>query len=195
MKALQNKILTDGIVLSDTVLKVDTFLNHQMDPVLMKEIGEEFASRFEDAGITKILTIESSGIAPAIMTALKLNVEMVFARKRKSLTLQDGLITSKVYSFTKKEENEISISHKWLQAGDRVLIIDDFLANGQAALGLLSIVESAKAETVGFGIVIEKAFQDGGNLLRERGFRVESLARIQSLKNDKVTFVEDKLHI
>lgn len=109
MKALQNKILTDGIVLSDTVLKVDTFLNHQMDPVLMKEIGEEFASRFEDAGITKILTIESSGIAPAIMTALKLKVEMVFARKRKSLTLQDGLITSKVYSFTKKKKMKFQL--------------------------------------------------------------------------------------
>lgn len=109
MKALQNKILTDGIVLSDTVLKVDTFLNHQMDPVLMKEIGEEFASRFENAGITKILTIESSGIAPAIMTALKLNVEMVFARKRKSLTLQDGLITSKVYSFTKKKKMKFQL--------------------------------------------------------------------------------------
>ncbi|WP_318618109.1 xanthine phosphoribosyltransferase [Priestia megaterium] len=192
MKALQNKILTDGIVLSDTVLKVDTFLNHQMDPVLMKEIGEEFASRFEDAGITKILTIESSGIAPAIMTALKLNVEMVFARKRKSLTLQDGLITSKVYSFTKKEENEISVADKFIREDDVILIIDDFLANGQAAFGLMDIVQKAGAKVGGIGIVIEKAFQDGGKQIRKSGVKIEALARIQSLSNGKVTFAEDK---
>lgn len=195
MKLLLDKIEKEGTVLANDVLKVDAFLNHQMDPFLMKEIGEEFARLFSSERITKVVTIESSGIGPGLMTALSLQVPLVFARKKKSITMQQDVYTSKVYSFTKKEENEISISHKWLQAGDRVLIIDDFLANGQAALGLLSIVESAKAETVGFGIVIEKSFQDGGNLLRERGFRVESLARIQSLKDDKVTFVEDKLHI
>ncbi|WP_210608522.1 xanthine phosphoribosyltransferase [Priestia flexa] len=192
MKALQEKILTDGIVLSDTVLKVDTFLNHQMDPILMKEIGEEFGQRFEQEGITKILTIESSGIAPAIMAALKLNVEMVFARKRKSLTLQEGLITSKVYSFTKKEENEISVAEKFILPTDRVLIIDDFLANGQAALGLMDIVKKAGADVGGVGIVIEKAFQDGGRLVRETGVKVESLARIESLKGGQVKFVPTK---
>jgi len=195
MKLLLDKIENEGTVLANDVLKVDAFLNHQMDPFLMKEIGEEFARLFSSENITKVVTIESSGIGPGLMAALALHVPLVFARKKKSITMQQDVYTAKVYSFTKKEENEISISHKWLEAGDRVLIIDDFLANGQAALGLLSIVEEAKAEAVGFGIVIEKAFQEGGNLLRERGYRVESLARIQSLKDNKVTFVEEPLHI
>lgn len=195
MKLLLDKIKNEGTVLANDVLKVDAFLNHQMDPFLMKEIGEEFARLFSSENITKVVTIESSGIGPGLMTALALQVPLVFARKKKSITMQQDVYTAKVYSFTKKEENEISISHKWLEAGDRVLMIDDFLANGQAALGLLSIVEEAKAEAVGFGIVIEKAFQEGGNLLRERGYRVESLARIQSLKDNKVTFVEVTMHI
>jgi xanthine phosphoribosyltransferase len=195
MKLLLDKIKNEGTVLANDVLKVDAFLNHQMDPFLMKEIGEEFTRLFSSENITKVVTIESSGIGPGLMTALALQVPLVFARKKKSITMQQDVYTAKVYSFTKKEENEISISHKWLEAGDRVLIIDDFLANGQAALGLLSIVEEAKAEAVGFGIVIEKAFQEGGNLLRERGYRVESLARIQSLKDNKVAFVEEPLHI
>lgn len=195
MKLLLDKIKNEGTVLANDVLKVDAFLNHQMDPFLMKEIGEEFARLFSSENITKVVTIESSGIGPGLMTAFALQVPLVFARKKKSITMQQDVYTAKVYSFTKKEENEISISHKWLEAGDRVLIIDDFLANGQAALGLLSIVEEAKAEAVGFGIVIEKAFQEGGNLLRERGYRVESLARIQSLKDNKVTFVEETMHI
>jgi len=195
MKLLIDKIEKEGTVLANDVLKVDAFLNHQMDPFLMKEIGEEFARLFSSENITKVVTIESSGIGPGLMTALALQVPLVFARKKKSITMQHDVYTAKVYSFTKKEENEISISHKWLEAGDRVLIIDDFLANGQAALGLLSIVEEAKADAVGFGIVIEKSFQEGGNLLRERGYRVESLARIQSLKDNKVTFVEETLHI
>lgn len=195
MKLLLDKINKEGTVLANDVLKVDAFLNHQMDPILMKEIGEEFARLFSSEHITKVVTIESSGIGPGLMTALALQVPLVFARKKKSITMQQDVYTAKVYSFTKKEENEISISHKWLEPGDRVLIIDDFLANGQAALGLLSIVEEAKAEAVGFGIVIEKAFQAGGNLLRERGYRVESLARIQSLKNNKVTFIEEAIQI
>ncbi|MET3196853.1 xanthine phosphoribosyltransferase [Bacillus sp. OAE603] len=195
MKLLIDKIEAEGTVLANDVLKVDAFLNHQMDPFLMKKMGEEFARLFSSENITKVVTIESSGIGPGLMTALALQVPLVFARKKKSITMQQDVYTAKVYSFTKKEENEISISHKWLEAGDRVLIIDDFLANGQAALGLLSIVEEAKAEAVGFGIVIEKSFQEGGNLLRERGYRVESLARIQSLKDNKVTFVEETLHI
>ncbi|WP_088044233.1 xanthine phosphoribosyltransferase [Bacillus sp. EAC] len=195
MELLQNKIEQEGIVLANDVLKVDAFLNHQMDPTLMKEIGEEFARLFSNEKITKVVTIESSGIGPGLMTALALQVPLIFARKKKSITMQQDVYTAKVYSFTKKEENEISISHKWLEANDKVLIVDDFLANGQAALGLLTIIEQAKAEAVGFGIVIEKAFQDGGKLLRERGYRVESLARIESLKEGKVTFVKDKMHI
>jgi xanthine phosphoribosyltransferase len=192
MDALKEKICKDGLVLSDTVLKVDSFLNHQVDPQLMKAIGEEFASRFSHQPITKVLTIESSGIAPGIMAALELGVPMIFARKRQSLTLSNDILSSKVYSFTKQEENTISISNKYIQEGDKVLIIDDFLANGQAALGLIELVEKAGAQIAGIGIVIEKSFQDGGRLLREKGFRVESLAEIESLEAGRISFKESK---
>ena len=192
MKALKQKIEQEGIVLSDAVLKVDSFLNHQIDPHLMLEIGKEFSRLFEEEGITKILTIESSGIAPSVMTGLKLNVPVIFARKRKSMTLINDLLTAKVHSFTKGETNEISVSNKYIHEEDRVLIIDDFLANGQAALGLIDIVKQAKAHIVGIGIVIEKAFQDGGQILRDQGYRVESLARISSLTEGKVKFLSEQ---
>ncbi|QWH49884.1 xanthine phosphoribosyltransferase [Bacillus mycoides] len=192
MKVLQEKILNEGKVLSGDVLKVDAFLNHQIDPVLMQEIGKEFAKRFKEENITKIVTIESSGIAPAVMAALELGVKVVFARKRKSLTLQDNMYVANVYSFTKQETNEISLSRNHIDENDRVLIIDDFLANGQAALGLMSLVEQAGASIAGIGIVIEKAFQDGGKKLREQGVRVESLAEIASLDNGTVTFVQQE---
>ncbi|MED0901088.1 xanthine phosphoribosyltransferase [Bacillus nitratireducens] len=192
MKVLQEKILNEGKVLSGDVLKVDAFLNHQIDPVLMQEIGKEFAKRFKEENITKIVTIESSGIAPAVMAALELGVKVIFARKRKSLTLQDNMYVAKVYSFTKQETNEISLSRNHIDENDRVLIIDDFLANGQAALGLMSLVEQAGASIAGIGIVIEKAFQDGGKKLREQGVRVESLAEIASLDNSTVTFVQQE---
>lgn len=156
----------------------------------MVEIGKEFAQRFQHDQITKVLTIESSGIAPGMMAALELGVPVIFARKRKSLTLVDDLLTASVHSFTKNETNEISVSQKFLEPTDNVLIIDDFLANGQAALGLTEIVEKAGAKTAGIGIVIEKSFQDGGKLLRDKGFKVESLARIQSLQGGTVTFLE-----
>ncbi|MGQ0513247.1 xanthine phosphoribosyltransferase, partial [Bacillus sp. D-CC] len=170
----------------------DAFLNHQIDPVLMQEIGKEFAKRFKEENITKIVTIESSGIAPAVMAALELGVKVIFARKRKSLTLQDNMYVASVYSFTKQETNEISLSRNHIDESDRVLIIDDFLANGQAALGLMSLVEQAGASIAGLGIVIEKAFQDGGKKLREQGVRVESLAEIASLDNGTVTFVQQE---
>ncbi|MCU5094191.1 MULTISPECIES: xanthine phosphoribosyltransferase [Bacillus] len=192
MKALQEKILNEGKVLSGDVLKVDAFLNHQIDPVLMQEIGKEFAKRFKEENITKIVTIESSGIAPAVMAALELGVKVIFARKRKSLTLQDNMYVANVYSFTKQETNEISLSRNHIDENDHVLIIDDFLANGQAALGLMSLVEQAGASIAGIGIVIEKAFQDGGKKLREQGVRVESLAEIASLDNGTVTFVQQE---
>lgn len=187
MEQLNEKITNEGIVLSSSVLKVDSFLNHQIDPQLMFEMGKEFAERFAQCGITKILTIESSGIAPAVMTGLHLNVPVVFARKRKSLTLVADLITAPVYSFTKEETSEISVSNKYLSHNDKVLIIDDFLANGQAALGLAKIATTAKASVAGIGIVIEKGFQDGGRLLRDHGYRVESLAIIKSLENGIVS--------
>lgn len=192
MELLRQKIENEGIVLSNQVLKVDAFLNHQIDPVLMQEIGKEFAKRFKEENITKIVTIESSGIAPAVMAALELGVKVIFARKRKSLTLQDNMYVANVYSFTKQETNEISLSRNHIDENDRVLIIDDFLANGQAALGLMSLVEQAGASIAGIGIVIEKAFQDGGKKLREQGVRVESLAEIASLDNGTVTFVQQE---
>jgi xanthine phosphoribosyltransferase len=192
MKLLEQKISLEGTVLSGNVLKVDSFLNHQIDPDLMNEIGKEFASRFANEGITKIVTIESSGIAPAVMAGLHMNVPVVFARKRKSLTLFDDLLSATVHSFTKNETNEVSISKKYLSENDRVLIIDDFLANGQAALALVEMVEKANAKAAGIGIVIEKSFQDGAKLLRSLGLRVESLARITSLSNGKVQFINEK---
>ncbi|MFW2162905.1 xanthine phosphoribosyltransferase [Acinetobacter beijerinckii] len=191
MYALEQKILNEGIVLSDQVLKVDAFLNHQIDPVLMQLIGKEFAARFKDAGITKIITIEASGIAPAIMAGLELGVPVIFARKYQSLTLKDDLYRSKVFSFTKQTESTIAISNKHLSSSDKALVIDDFLANGQAALGLIDLIHQANAEVVGVGIVIEKSFQPGRDVLIEKGYRVESLARVKSLENGKVTFVTE----
>ncbi|MFC4409101.1 xanthine phosphoribosyltransferase [Chungangia koreensis] len=192
MQQLRDRIKTDGKVLSAEVLKVDSFLNHQIDPELMMAIGEEYASRFAEEGITKILTIESSGIAPAVMAGLKLGIPVVFARKKKSLTLTDGLYSSNVHSFTKNVTSEISVSKDFIKKEDHLLIIDDFLANGQAVLGLLDIVEQAGASLAGIGIVIEKGFQPGGKLIRERGIRVESLAIIKSLKEGTIEFYEEE---
>lgn len=191
MDLLKNKILSEGVVLSDNVLKVDKFLNHQIDPELMVEIGKEFHSRFKDTEITKVLTLESSGIAPAVMTALNFNVPAVFARKRKSLTFTDDLLSAQVFSYTKQETNMISVSNQFIQPGDNTLIIDDFLANGEAAGALINIVEQAKANVSGIGIVIEKSFQSGAAILKEKNYRVESLARIESLSNHTVTFAGD----
>ena len=191
MKLLHDKIMQEGKVLSSSVLKVDSFLNHQIDPLLMKEIGHEFANRFADQVITKILTIESSGIAPSVMLGLEIGAPVVFARKRKSLTLSDNLYTSKVHSFTKNETNDISVSRNFLSKDDNILIVDDFLANGEAVKGLLDIAAQAGVNVVGVGIVIEKGFQDGGKLLREQGVRVESLAIVDSLEDGKVTFATE----
>jgi xanthine phosphoribosyltransferase len=193
MRLLEEKIKTDGRVISENVLKVDSFLNHQVDPSLMNEIGKEFAEIFSNEEITKIVTIESSGIAPAVMAGLHMNVPVIFARKRKSLTLYEGLLSASVHSFTKNETNDISISKKYLNENDKILIIDDFLANGQAALGLVDLVEQANAKVVGIGIVIEKSFQPGAQKLKELGFRVESLARIESLSNGEVLFINEKV--
>ncbi|WP_342045543.1 xanthine phosphoribosyltransferase [Bacillus sp. OTU530] len=190
MKVLEEKIREEGRVLSEGVLKVDAFLNHQIDPSLMVQIGKEFANRFRDNPITKIITLESSGIAPALTAALELGVKVVFARKRKSLTLTDHVHVAQVYSFTKQETNEISISKEYLSEEDHVLIIDDFLANGQAALGLLELVQQAGASVAGIGIVIEKSFQEGRSKLEAAGVRVESLARIAELADGEVTFLE-----
>lgn len=190
MQLLKDKIMNEGIVLRDNVLKVDSFLNHQMDPELMQAMGREFARRFADCGITKVLTIESSGIAPALMAALELQVPMVFARKQKSLTLTQDVIVTKVHSFTKQVTNDVTVSRKYITSDDTVLVIDDFLANGEAAFGLARIAEQVGAKVAGIGIVIEKSFQPGRAHLDEAGYRVESLARIQSLQDGKVQFID-----
>ncbi|MCL0319148.1 xanthine phosphoribosyltransferase [Apilactobacillus xinyiensis] len=190
MKLLEDRIVKDGTVLSGDILKVDTFLNHQVDPQLMNLIGKEFKKLFDKNNITRILTVESSGIAPAVLTGLQMNVPVVFARKHKSVTMSDNAFVSDVYSYTKKVTNHISIDKRFINSDDNVLIIDDFLANGQAVHGLVDIIHQAKANVSGIGIVIEKSFQPGRKQLEKDGFNVKSLARIASLDNNKVAFVE-----
>ena len=187
---MKRKIMSDGVVLSDQVLKVDAFLNHQIDPQLMQQIGHEFAKRFAGQGISKIVTIEASGIAPAVMAGLELGVPVIFARKYQSLTLKDDLYTSTVFSFTKQTESTLAISSKHLNAQDHVLLIDDFLANGHAARALIDLIGQAGASIAGIGVVIEKSFQRGRAELDEQGYRVESLARIQSLSGGQVSFLD-----
>lgn len=191
MKQLKEAILKKGTVLSEGVLKVDAFLNHQIDPTLSVEIGKEFARRFQNKKVTKVLTIEASGIAPGLTTALEFGVPLIFARKKKSITMNENVYVEKVFSFTKKEANEITVSKDFLNKGDHVLIVDDFLANGEAALGLARLVEQAGATVSGIGIVIEKSFQPGRNKLINANYHVESLARIDSLKENSIRFVED----
>ncbi|HUE91782.1 xanthine phosphoribosyltransferase [Pseudomonas sp.] len=190
MEALKQKIRDEGTVLSEQVLKVDAFLNHQIDPKLMQQIGHEFARRFADQGITKIVTIEASGIAPAVMAGLELGVPVIFARKYQSLTLKDDLYISTVFSFTKQTESTLAISTKHLSANDHVLLIDDFLANGHAARALIDLIGQAGASIAGIGVVIEKSFQRGRAELDAQGYRVESLARISSLSNGQVSFLD-----
>ncbi|MDU2287821.1 MAG: xanthine phosphoribosyltransferase [Enterococcus faecalis] len=191
MKELVERIKNDGRVLGEGVLKVDSFITHQVDPELMEAMGNRFAEVFAEAGITKVITIEASGIAPALYAAQKLCVPMIFARKAKSLTMDEELLTASVYSFTKQVTSQISISRKFLSDADKVLIIDDFLANGQAAKGLVELCQQAGAKVEGIGIVIEKSFQDGRQLLEDMGLNVVSLARIASLSEGTVTFLEE----
>ncbi|MBM6727996.1 xanthine phosphoribosyltransferase [Limosilactobacillus ingluviei] len=191
MKELKTRIKEVGTVLPGNVLKVDAFLNHQIDAGLMQRIGQAFAARFADAGITKVWTVESSGIAPAVMTGLALGVPVIFARKHKSLTLNEGLYTAEVYSYTKQVANKITIAQKYVAPDDKVLIIDDFLANGQAVSGLLAIAKQAGVTVTGAGIVIEKTFQPGRLALEKQGIPVVSLAKIKSLANGQVEFAEE----
>lgn len=188
MKLLEDRILNEGEVLKGNVLKVDGFLNHQIDPELMKLLGDEFARLFKDSNITKILTIEVSGIAPSLFAGMALNVPVVFARKHKSITMDNNQFSTTVHSYTKNITSKITVSKNYLQENDNVLIIDDFLANGQAGLGLIEICKQAKANVKGLGIVIEKSFQPGRQLIEETGTRVESLARIESFMDGKIIF-------
>lgn len=189
MEELKQRILKDGRVKDGNVLKVDSFLNHQMDIRLLDEIGREFRRRFADQEVNKILTIEASGIGIAVAAAPHFGyVPVVFAKKSKSKNLDGELYTSKVTSFTRGTTFDVQVSKKYLCPGDRVLIIDDFLAKGQALLGLLDIVAQSGAQAVGCGIVIEKGFQEGGKMLRERGVRLESLAIIDRFEDGKPVF-------
>ena len=190
MKLLEERILKDGNVLGENILKVDSFLTHQVDFKLMKEIGQTFADHFKDAGITKVVTIEASGIAPALYVAESLDVPMIFAKKAKNITMNEGILTAEVYSFTKQVTSTVSIAGKFLDPADKVLIIDDFLPNGQAAKGLIQIIEQAGAKVEAIGIVIEKSFQDGRGLLEDLGYPVVSLARLDRFENGQVVFKE-----
>ena len=181
MNFIEKRIVEDGIVKPGHVLKVDSFLNHQIDVALLDEIGKEFARRFENETITKVLTIEASGIAVACSVARELGAPVVFARKSGSVNLDGDTYVAEVESYTHKGTNRVIVSGKYLCPEDRVLIVDDFLANGCALQGLISIVDSAGAEVVGCGIVIEKGFQEGGYRIRNLGFRLESLAIIESM--------------
>ena len=189
MNFLEEKILKDGIVKSDNVLKVDSFLNHQMDISLIEEIAREFKRRFETQQISKVLTIEASGIGIAAFVAKELGVPMVFAKKSKSINLDGEMFVAEVVSFTHKNKNQIVVSKKFLGEGERVLIIDDFLANGCALQGLISIVEAAGATVVGCGIVIEKGFQYGGRAIRNMGYHVESLAIVDAMDSETGSIV------
>ena len=181
MNFLEERILRDGVVKEGNVLKVDCFLNHQMDISLLEQIGEEFHRRFAGEKITKVLTIESSGIAIAYPVAKAFGVPMVFAKKSQSLNLDGQMYTAEVQSFTHGKVNQVIVAKKFLSPDDRVLIIDDFLANGCALQGLISIVDSAGAEVVGLGIAIEKGFQEGGWRIRNLGYRLESLAIVDAM--------------
>jgi len=191
MKLLKDRILHDGKSLAGGILKVDNFINHQMDPVLMKSIAVEFVRRFADLPINKIITIEASGIAPAIMLGYLLELPVVFVKKAKPTTMAD-MYVSQVHSFTKNRTYHICVSKEFLAPGDNVLFIDDFLANGNAAFGMLDLVKQSGASLLGMGFIIEKSFQEGGKRLRELSdLRIESLARIKSLEVNKVRFEED----
>ena len=190
MKILKDRILKDGRCLLGGILKVDNFINHQMDPILMKSIAVEFVRRFADKQITKILTVEASGIAPAIMVGYLLKLPVVFAKKRKPSTM-DNMLTAEVFSFTKNENYTICVSKDYLQPNDKVLFIDDFLANGNAGKGIIDLVTQAGAEIIGMGFIIEKAFQKGGDILRLADIHVESLAIINSLDNCQIKFKEE----
>ncbi|MDR7314508.1 MULTISPECIES: xanthine phosphoribosyltransferase [Brevibacillus] len=190
MKELQERIIRDGKVLSASVLKVDAFLNHQVDPQLTMNIGKRFAELFADEKVTKVVTIEASGIHFALATSFALGVPFIYAKKKKAVTLTEEVYSAPVHSFTRQETYQISVSKQYLQAEDRVLIVDDFLATGAALVGLTQIVKDAGAHLVGIGAVIEKSFQEGRGLLEKEGIRIESLARIESMSPEHIHFIE-----
>jgi xanthine phosphoribosyltransferase len=189
MELLQKAIQERGTIIGDTIVKVDSFLNHEMDTALLYQIGKEFRRQFQHKSVTKIVTIEAGGIAPALMAGLAFNVPVVYAKKQKSLTMKGDVYVESVYSFTKQVHSDVTISKDRLSPEDHVLIIDDFLANGEAAAGLISILNQAGATVAGIGIVIEKSFQRGRTRLEELGIDVVSLARIARIGEGKIEFL------
>lgn len=185
MKALKERILRDGKSLPGGILKVDSFVNHQMDPYLMRQIAVEFIRRFASADITKIITIEASGIAPAVMVGLLMDVPVVFAKKKKPSTM-DNMLSTTVFSFTKQRQYDVVVSKEYLTSDDRVIFIDDFLANGNAAKGIADLCQQAGAKIEGMGFIIEKSFQHGREELEKAGIPVESLAVVESLDNCEI---------
>lgn len=188
MKLLQDKILEEGRAINSDILKVDSFINHQIDPALMEAMAKEFAAHYGNCGITKVVTIESSGIAPAVFTAKELGVPMVILKKEPSKILNDNLFQTIVTSFTKATSYELTLSKKFINETDHVLIIDDFLANGEAATGAIRLIRMAHATIAGVGILIEKSFQPGREKLLESGIDVFSLARIKKLDTETIIF-------
>lgn len=188
MKLLEDKIVKDGVVIGESVLKVDSFINHQLDIMLLNEMGKEFKRLFEEDNITKILTIETSGIAIASLAALHFEVPVLFAKKHSGSNMDSDVYESKVYSYTKNTEYTVKVSKKYINKEDRVLIIDDFLASGSAVKGLIDIVRQGGGYVAGIGIAIEKSFESGRNAVEQLGVKVESLARVDSMKNNIVTF-------
>ena len=186
MDEIKRQIEEQGIIVSDDVLNLDAILNQQVDPSLIMEIGKQFASRFASYNISKVLTIESSGISVAFTTALELGVPLVFARKKKTLTTNEDVWTERVPSFTKGIVTDIVVAKKFLNKKDNVLVIDDIIANGDAVRGLLKIIQRSEAKVVGFGVVMEKTFQAGANLLRQEGIKVESLVKLRSLSGGTI---------
>ncbi len=188
MELLKQRILSEGRALSGHVLLVDSFLNHQVDVNLMKAVGEEFARRFANAGVTRIVTIEASGIAPATMTALAMNVPMVIMKKAVSSILSEGILQREVFSFTRNAPYLLTLKARFVRPDDKVLFIDDFLANGEAAFGAIALIEQASARVAGVGTVIAKAFQPGMRKLREAGYRVEALAPVSRMGEGFIEF-------
>jgi xanthine phosphoribosyltransferase len=190
MQCLKDRIRQDGRVIGHEILKVDSFLNHQLDPELIRAIGQEFARRFAGLGVTKILTIEASGIAVALMAGLELGVPVLFAKKLRARTQSEAVYAAPVTSYTRGETVEIYVSQRFLSPDDTVLILDDFLAMGEATGGLMTLVQQAGAQLAGVGIVVEKGFQEGGRRLRAQGVNLHSLVVIEALGEDGIRFAE-----
>ena len=188
MRLMEERILKEGKVLPGGILKVGSFLNQQIDTELLKEMGKEIASLFASAGVNKILTIESSGIAIAVAAGMAMDVPVVFAKKHKTINMDGDFYLTTVHSFTHNTNYNVVVGKDYIKEGDRVLLVDDFLANGYALRGLIDLVNQGRGEVVGVAVAIEKCFQDGGNALRAQGLRIEALAAIESMSDDSVVF-------